>query len=327
MSMEDDATILKQFTQDGSESAFGELVRRHVDAVYSTALRLSNGQTGLAEDITQGVFTDFARKAHTFPPGTLLGGWLYRATRNTAAATLRSERRRAAREKEAIMLQETNRPEDSASWENIRPLLDDSLDALKESDRDALLLRYFQQRSLREIGSALGVSEDAARMRIDRALERLKSLLAAKGVPSTAAALGMILETQVVGSAPVAFVQTLSATAIGAAALAPVSTLSLVTLMSTTTTKIAIPILVAACLSIPLIQQHRTVNRLLGENARLQAASQVPTHGNTESHPVVDDSNDLQLELARLRGEVAGKRELEKELSKLKEDAKRRAPV
>ena len=323
MSMSDDAELLHQFAQRGSETAFGEIVQRHLDAVYSTALRLTAGQSGLAQDIAQTVFTDLARKAGSLPPATLLGGWLYRATRLAAAAALRSEFRREVREKEATMQQEINRAEHGASWDGIRPLLDDALDELKEPDREALLLRFFQQRSLRDVGGALGVSEDAARMRIDRALDRLRGALASRGVSSTAAALGLILESNAVVAAPALLAHTISAAAV-TAAVAPVGTLSIVTIMSTTAVKIAVPLALAAIFAVPLFYQHRAIVRLEAENATLRTSQGGPEGGETPTAAAADLSQ-LNLEIARLRSEVASKRALEKELTAAKASLARQA--
>ena len=322
--MNDDATQLHEFVRHGSETAFGEIVRRHLDAVYSTALRLTAGQSGLAQDIAQTVFTDLARKAASLPTGTLLGGWLYRATRLATAAALRSESRREVREREAMMQQEIDRAEHGASWDGIRPLLDDALDELKEPDREALLLRFIQQRSLRDVGGALGVSEDAARTRIDRALDRLRAALASRGISSTAAAIGLILETNVVVSAPALLAQTISAAAVTAAAT-PIATLSIATIMSATTVKIAVPVLLAAILAVPLFYQHQSIVRLEAENAALRGGQNTADGSMVSAAAGTADLSQLKLEIARLRSEVASKRALEKELSAAKASLARQA--
>ena len=173
--MLDDRQLLRRYA-DGSEAAFGELVARYVNLVYSAALRRARGDWRLAQDAAQLVFTDLARKARSLPKGVVLAGWLHRATRYAAAQLLRTERRRQAREQEAVAMKALEF-KSTRDWEQIRPLLDEALDRLNCTDRDASLLRFFEQRSLAEVGRALGSNEDAARKRVSRALERLRALL------------------------------------------------------------------------------------------------------------------------------------------------------
>src|ERR1041385_8322662 len=157
--MDDNHQLLRQYAADGSEAAFGELVARHVNLVYSAALRRTGGDAHLAQDVAQLVFTDLARKARSLPENVVLAGWLHRATRYAAAQWLRTERRRAAREQEAVTMNSILSEADSdpsrrsptdADWAQIRPLLDEALDELGDDDRDALVLRFFEQRSLAE---------------------------------------------------------------------------------------------------------------------------------------------------------------------------------
>jgi len=185
--MTDDNILLRQFVTEASEAAFAELVRRHVDVVYSAARRQVSGNTGLAEDIAQNVFTTLARKARSFPAEVVLVAWLHRATRLESAAMLRAELRRIRREQQAVAMQELDRSEPASDWDALRPVLDATLDDLNDRDREAVLLRFFRQHSLRELGSQLGLSEDAARMRVDRALDKLRTSLTKRGVPTTEA--------------------------------------------------------------------------------------------------------------------------------------------
>jgi RNA polymerase sigma factor (sigma-70 family) len=146
--MLDDHQLLASYTADGSESGFRELVARHVNLVYSAALRRADGDAHLAQDATQLVFTDLARKARSLPKNIVLAGWLHRATRFAAAQLLRSERRRRAREQEAAAMN-TLESETAPDWRQIRPLLDEALDELGRADRDALLLRFSEHGFLR----------------------------------------------------------------------------------------------------------------------------------------------------------------------------------
>src|SRR5215831_9110593 len=180
--MLDDYQLLRRYADDGSEAAFGELVGRYVNLVYSTALRRTGGDAHQAQDVAQIVFTDLARKAGSLPEKVVLAGWLHRATQYAASQLRRSEQRRRAREHEAMNAFDPDTPTD---WHWIRPLLDEALDQLGQTDRDALLLRFFEQRSLAEVGRALGSNEDAARKRISRALDKLRAGLVRRGFTTT----------------------------------------------------------------------------------------------------------------------------------------------
>ncbi|MCX6956754.1 MAG: sigma-70 family RNA polymerase sigma factor, partial [Verrucomicrobia bacterium] len=183
--MTDDLELLRRYLDEHSQAAFTELVRRHLDLVYGAAFRRTDGDAPLAEDIAQQVFTQLARDAAGLRRHPRLGGWLYVATRHATASAMRAERRRKLREEKA-MNDPTALPE--PDWRQLRPELDAVIDRLAESDRDAVLLRFFEAKAFAEIGATLGISEDAARMRVERALEKLRSLLARRGIASTATA-------------------------------------------------------------------------------------------------------------------------------------------
>ena len=207
--------LLRRYAVDGSEAAFTELVRQHINLVYSAALRQVNGDAGAAQDITQAVFTDLARKACQLASHSSLTGWLYTSARFQAAKSRRSEQRRHTREQESHtmnQLLQTGDPEDA--WLDVRRVLDDLMHELNDTDREAILLRYFERKALAEIGARLGLSENAARMRVDRALEKLRSELSKRGITSTAAALGLALTERAVGAAPASLVAEVSQSAL-----------------------------------------------------------------------------------------------------------------
>lgn len=185
----DDGELLARYVDEGSQEAFAQLVSRHLNLVYAAALRQVDS-SDLAAEVAQIVFTNLARKARSMPRRTVLAGWLHRDTRYTVLDLLRSEQRRRLREQEALALN-TLGPDPTPDWANLRPLLDEELDRLSPADRDALLLRFFEKRSLKEVGESLGFGEDAARKRVARGLEKLRTSLARRGVTTTGAALSV----------------------------------------------------------------------------------------------------------------------------------------
>ena len=207
--MIEDAELLSRYAEEHSEAAFAELVRRRVDLVYAVARRQCGGDAQLAEEVTQRVFADLARKAKTLAGRMVISGWLYRSVHFAASDAVRAERRRRVREQEDFLMKEaTTGPgggrggEESVGTERLRPLLDAALGELREADRDAVALRFLEERSWAEVAGALGLREDAARKRVARALDALQGLLARRGITSTAAALGVALGGQAGVAAP-----------------------------------------------------------------------------------------------------------------------------
>jgi RNA polymerase sigma factor (sigma-70 family) len=201
--MNDDAELLCRYANEGSESAFAELVRRHVDLVYGAALRRTGGDPHRAADVAQQVFTTLARDARKLSHHALLPAWLHTATRNAALNLMISEKRRQTRETEALTLDAaTAGGGANPDWDRLRPLLDAAIDELPEADRTAVILRFLERRPFAEIAAALQVSEDAARMRTDRTLDKLRPALARRGITSTGSALGAIMLGQPLAAAP-----------------------------------------------------------------------------------------------------------------------------
>jgi RNA polymerase sigma factor (sigma-70 family) len=204
--MIEDAELLRRYAEERSEGAFAELVKRRVGLVYSVAVRQCGGDAQLAEDVTQTVFTDLARKAGELAGRPVLSGWLYRSARFAAADVVRSERRRRAREEANALMNESWAGKAdagaSADWEKLRPVLDEALAELGEDDRAGAALRFLEQKSFAEIGRRSEVSEDAARKRVSRAVEKLQGLLAGRGVTSTEAALALVLANQAAATVP-----------------------------------------------------------------------------------------------------------------------------
>ena len=188
MQTKSDADLLREYAVNRSEAAFGEIVQRYADFVYSAALR-QVGNAEQARDVAQTVFVDLARKAGSLRANILLIGWLCQGARLAALEQLRKDRRRQQRERQAMDLLDPS-PDDPNDWNTVRPALDEAIASLGHEDRDALLLRFFRNESLASVGAMLGVSEDAAQKRVSRALGRLREFLAERGIHTTAAALG-----------------------------------------------------------------------------------------------------------------------------------------
>jgi len=237
-----DMELVREYVQQDSQEAFAILVERHVALVYSVALR-QTGQPDAAGEVTQAVFILLAQKATGLKPGTILPGWLHHAARLTACSHRRSELRRVRREQEAFMEAQANEPVNEA-WPHIRPLLDDALGRLGEKDRDALALRFFEGREFAEVGTALGTSEDAAKMRVNRALDKLRKFFAKRGVVSTSVIIAGAMSAHSVQAAPAGLAAAVTAGVVAQGAAAGTSTLTLVKgalkLMAWTKTKIII---------------------------------------------------------------------------------------
>lgn len=201
--MTDDGQLLRQYVRQGSQAAFAALVARHLNFVYSVCQREA-GDAALAEDVTQVVFLILAKKAPTLRPEPSLTGWLFQTARFAA----RNARRRAARRKEwearALAQTPTAGTDDAALWDQVGPALNDALATLGAKDREAVLLRFADGLSFPELGTALGTSEDAARMRLNRAVERLRQFFAKQGVTLSVAGLTVLLADRAVQAAPAA---------------------------------------------------------------------------------------------------------------------------
>jgi RNA polymerase sigma factor (sigma-70 family) len=215
--MSDDMALVRDYAARQSEPAFATLVARHVSLVHSAALRQA-GDPQLAADITQTVFLILARKAGSLNPNTILPGWLYRTTRFVAAAALKIQRRRQRREQEALtMIQET--PADPA-WEQLSPLLDEAMAQLPGKDRDAIVLRYFQNKNLRDVGAVFGVDEYAAQKRVARALEKMRGIFVKNGVRSTAQIIAGLISANSIQAAPASLAGATSAAVLAQGAAA-----------------------------------------------------------------------------------------------------------
>ncbi|HTR41933.1 MAG TPA: TIGR03435 family protein [Pseudomonadales bacterium] len=238
-----DMELLGNYAHNGSEAAFAELVQRHIALVHSAALR-QVGIAAQAEEITQAVFIILARKAGSLRPGTILEGWLYETTRLTSLSFLRGERRRQFREQEAYMQSTLHESTENSAWEDLSPLLDEAMARLGKKDRDAVILRYFKEKSVREVAGAMHMNEAAAQRRILRALEKLRKMFSKRGVALTTAIIAGAISANSVQAAPITLAPSVSAVAIAKGATASASTLTLIKgalkLMGWSNTKTAI---------------------------------------------------------------------------------------
>jgi len=272
-----DSELLRRYAREKSDAAFAALVARHVNMVYSAALR-KTGNPAAAQEITQAVFVILAQKANRLLPHPALSGWLYQTTRLTAANFLRTEIRRTRREQEAYM-QSLSRQTEPELWTQITPLLEDAMGDLGEKDRNALALRFFEGKTFSEIGTAFRVSENAARKRTDYALEKLRAYFFKRGVTSTTGSIAAAISANSVHAAPAMLAKTAAAVALAKGATASTSTLALVKgalkIMAWTNSKVVIGASVVVLLA---VQHHQNTAQ-----ARLIAAARQQLNGQAEA--------------------------------------------
>jgi len=221
--MTEDMRSLREFARHGSEEAFASVVSRHINLVYSVALRQVRDRH-LAEEIAQTVFLILAKKARGLDPDTILSGWLCRTTRNASSNALTVQRRRRDREQK-FMESQLNETEPDP-WTQIQPLLEDAMGKLARKDHDALVLRFFEGRNFKELSATLGTSEAAAKMRVNRALEKLRKLFLKQGVKLSVTAIAGAVSSQSLQAAPIGLGAAVAATAVKGSQLS-VSTLTL----------------------------------------------------------------------------------------------------
>jgi RNA polymerase sigma factor (sigma-70 family) len=339
MQEKSDAELLREYVARANEAAFREIVTRHADLVYASALRQARSPE-LARDIAQTVFADLVRRApslgQTLSENASLVGWLYRSTRFETHTRLRDDRRRQARERQAM---ENFDPtsEISTEWERVGPVLDEAMAELSDEDRDALLLRFFKNHDFRAIGVVLGVSDDAAQKRVSRALERLRAEFTRRGVTTTAVALSTAVSAHAVAVGPAGLAATLATAALTGTALATTVTATTAKAIAMTTfQKTIIAGTIAAAVStgiyearqvsalrtyVQSLQQRQAplVEQIEKSKQEYGAASRKLASQQEESDRLKSDAR----ELLRLRGEVGLLRRQSGELAALQNENQR----
>ena len=270
-----DQQLLRDYTERRSEAAFTELVRRHVDLVYSAALRMVR-DVHLAEDVTQSAFVALAQSAGQLSDRHILSGWLHRTAQNIASKSVRSDVRRRAREQEVVAMNELLSTEPDVAWEHIEPYLDEALGELSEPDRDALLLRYFERKSAREMAQTLGTSEEAAQKRVSRAADHLRELLAKRGITAGAGGLVALLSANAVQAAPVSLALSITSSAAlaGTAAATLTTSTAAKTIAMTTLQKTLIATTLAAAIGVGTYQARQA--SLLRAQVKILQQQRVP---------------------------------------------------
>lgn len=321
-----DLELLKDYEHKSAEDAFAELVRRYLGLVYSAALRQVRSRQ-LAEEIAQATFLKLARHARRLPPNTIVAAWLYQVTRREAIDAIRAEVRRRKREQMASEIHAMNAF--AEDWTPIEPLLDEAMHALEDADRAAVLLRYFENKSLREVGQALGSSDDAAQKRVSRALERLRQYFAKRGVTAGASAIAVVLSTHAAQAAPASLAGAISAAAAALATTTFAATST--TIAMTTLQKALITAAITAAVGTGIYEAwqvaglRQEVQALRQEHASLNQNAQREREEATAALATLRDEN-LRLqndatELPRLREEVSRLRTRALDLAKTRSTA------
>lgn len=307
--MIDDTELLRRYADEGSEEAFTELVQRHLNLVYSAALRQVHGDTHLAADACQLVFTDVARKAGALAGHRVLAGWLFTSARYAARNLVRGERRRQAREQEALNMENLNEGEAAPvlDWQRVRPVLDEVINELGRTDREAVLLRFFEGRDYASVGAKLNLSPNTARMRVERALDRLRGLLERRGVESTSAALAAALAGQAVAAAPAGL-----AAAVAGAALTGASATGVLATIFMSVTKLQMG--AAAALIVAGVGGYLVQAEMMSDTRAEIAARQ-------QQHLVMAQWRAENERLARSAAEAADLRRDDAQLAQLRDDA------
>jgi len=330
VTMTSDLALLQDYARNGVQASFSTLVNRHLGLVYSAALRQVRSPE-LAEEVAQSVFADLARSAARLKPDTIVTAWLYHVTRRKAIDVVRRESRRQLREQVASEMNAMNATADD--WTHVEPLLDDAMEALEDTDRAAVLLRYFQNKSLRDLGQELGVSEDAAQKRVSRAVERLREFFAKREVKVGAASLAAAVSANAAQAVPVGLAVTLASSITTGAATAGAAVAATPVIAMTIVQKALVATTVVALAGVGIYEGVQVFR--LRDDVRTLQAQQAPLTGQIQQ--LQSDLSDATIqvswlrdenerlnrntaELLRLRGEVGVLRDGQAEIKRLREE-------
>jgi len=296
--MVSDLELLDQYARQDRQEAFATVLDRHLKLVYSAALRQVRSPE-LAEEVAQSVFADLARNSAKLAPDTVVAAWLYQVTRRTAIDVVRRESRRQLREQIAVDTNQMN--PNSPEWTAIEPLLDEAMEALDPPDRTAILLRYFQGKSLREVGQSLGTSEDAAQKRVSRALDHMREFFSKRGKTVGAGALAAVISANAAQSAPLGLKGAILAGAALVGAGAPISGTIAVskTIAMTTLQKALIGAVLATAVGTGLYEAHRASDL----REQMQALRQQPDPAAGQNDLLRRQLDEANRQLAELRAQ------------------------
>ncbi len=310
-----DLQLLRAYSETRSDEAFATLVRRHIDLVHSAAMRMVC-DSHLAQDVTQNTFVALAKNAPDLRTRPVITGWLHRTAQNIAAQTIRTDVRRRNREQEATAMNTLLSEAPDASWQEIAPHLDAALGQLDDVDRDAVLLRYFEKKSAREMATQLGISDEAAQKRVSRAVERLREFFAKRGVTVGASGLVVVISANAVQAAPVGLALTIStAAALTGTTLATATTATAIkTIAMTTLQKTVITTTLAVVAGVGIYEARQASQ--LREQVQTLQQQQAPLTEQIEHFQ--SEHDEASNTLARLKEELAKNQQSSSELLKLR---------
>jgi len=321
-----DQQLLRDYVAHRSEPAFAELVRRHVDLVYSAALRMVC-DAHLAQDVTQATFVALAQNAGQLTDRAILSGWLHTAARNLAVKSIRTDVRRRQREQEAATMNQLLSEAHDVSWEQIAPHLDIALSELSEPDRDAVLLRYFEKKSAEEMAIRLGISTEAAQKRVSRAVDRLREFFAKRGVTVGASGLAVVISAHAVQAAPAGLALTASTAAVTASTLSTQTTIAITHPILMTTIQKTLLTATLAVVAGTAIYQTGQNHRLRGQIEALhQRQTALESSSNSTAH-LQNQIEQLAQQNAELTTRLASANANSTQLNAAKQQAERTASL
>jgi RNA polymerase sigma factor (sigma-70 family) len=312
-----DQQLLREYFERQSEPAFTEFVHRHVDLVYSCALRMVRDPQ-LAEDVTQTVFAGVARNAPALAEHPVVLGWLHRTAQNIAANIVRQEVRRREREEKATVMNEAVNED---AWERIEPHIEEALATLKEEDRDVVLMRFFQSKSAREIAAVIGTTEEAAQRRLNRAVDRIRKFLSDRSIGIGAASLGVVLSTRAISAAPLGLADVVCRSVAQAAVTQIATATATQGILMTTTQKALLAISLAVAVGTGVYEVHRSTERQREARSAAQIVDAIDTQLQAmrrERDTARKEIEALRNESSRLKNEAAEVHRLRRDVSELR---------